>query len=286
MELTWGRIDAMLDGSVAEPSSPQADRFFADPTVGRLIDAVARRHCIAFGVRIPDYGDDIRSEITLVALLTITDPEWASRARKFKDYPTALHFLGRARVAAYTESPRYTGMGQTSTAVRRNRALATFRARMVAEYGRQPTVSELIAAFNEEMRSRRADPSRQAMIATPADLDEPWSPSAWLDPVDGLVRGDVDGDDLFEPATHDEYPVLAPTARHLIAAILDATDQVGGLTDLVARAWLGQAARSERFAPDTEIAAALGLDLDTVVDRRREVVAVAVDILRAHGMPV
>ena len=39
------------------------------------------------------------------------------------------------------------------------------------------------------------------MIATLTDLDEPWSPSAWLDPVDGLVRGDVDGDDLFEPAT-------------------------------------------------------------------------------------
>ena len=56
-----------------------------------------------------------------------------------------------------TESPGTPGWGRRR---RQSGAIERWRpsAWMVAEYGRQPTVSELIAAFNEEMRSRRADP--------------------------------------------------------------------------------------------------------------------------------
>jgi hypothetical protein len=279
VDLTWGGVDALLGDSLVPASDPGLADFLAHKTVVRLIEVLVARHCKSYGLTFGPggYSDDVRSEIVVVALTILTNPEVAARARSKKDFPTALHFLSKDRIKQLRESPWFNGFTGMSSMHRRRRSLLALRAELTATWGREPGVGELIDLYNARVRERRADAARQGALARAADLVDP--DKCRVD-VSDLVHSDP-------CATTDIYPVVEPTATYLIDLVVARAQQgEDALLAAVAEALLLPAVRTGVFATSAAVAKSVGVQEGVVEDCRKELHRLAVTILREEcGMP-
>lgn len=135
-----------------------------------LFRSIARHHCIKYGVSVADNVEDLTSLVSLDAyklvMKQIADPVELERVEVWE---AMLRVISRSTVRGYLDKDGTPGSGMSST-MRRIRLLHATREAMRRDEGREPTDQEVVDAHNALMRKNRADPVKQGVIATVADL--------------------------------------------------------------------------------------------------------------------
>lgn len=256
----WAQIERIV-----AMTGPERDRlveaFLACPAHRRLFRVIAVGLCRRYRMDIDQYGDDVTSEVTIVALQMLTVPQMAARARNHHSWAGALALFAQNVVKAMSESPGVVGSPGMSTRVRRARGLGRMRERLSAETGGEPSTQAVVEAYNRQMAATRKDAARQGMLATVADT-VPVAPVE-LDPTLELASIGHDTD----------CPLMPVEARELIRLVLGRCEALGQTLGNVARAVYGRAIDGDPpyIATVAEAAQITGLSAQTVRRTCREV---------------
>lgn len=257
----WAELDAIAELTGQERDRAVSDFLAAnDVVVRRVADSLVRRYSLPLAMT-----EDVVQEVRLVVFSLVRDPALRRRGRSLPSWRSAIHLLSQDVVRAHVESSAVTGSTGMSSVVRRRRALMRFRNEWVRRHGREPGNAELVADFNADMLSRRANAGRQGMLASESDL----LPVAAVDvdTVDVAARDDVDG----------ECPLVPVEARSLIESGLRAAADAGELLARVAVVYYGSALSDPPFiAPVAVVARECGLTRD----RARRLMRDVDDIMR------
>lgn len=266
-DLSWAGIDARFVGSSA--SLLEVDAFLREPAVARLVVLNAQKACNRFGLDYSRHVEDLENEARTLIFLILTDPAASQSARRIVNgFPTALSIRFGDHVKTLIESSDWTGSRGMSTRIRRGRALAMHRARMVEELGRIPSDHEVLESYNTMVTAARSDAARQGALATELDLS-PVEP-AMLDPTL----------DIPAASHEDDLPLVSAEARPLLELVLQRCAAHGGNLALVARAWLDHFdAAPPYIATVAEIVAEVGLHESVVRGLLLQAQQVARDVL-------
>ena len=155
----------------AAPAHRQANMIndFLAARMG-LFRSIARHLCVKYGASIPDHIEDFASLVSMDAyklvMKQIADPVELERVEVWE---AMLRVISRATVRGYLDKDGTPGSGMSST-MRRVRLLNATREAMRRDEGREPTDQEVVDTHNALMWKNRADPVKQGVIATVADL--------------------------------------------------------------------------------------------------------------------
>jgi hypothetical protein len=182
-----------------------------------------------------------------------------------------LHVRARSAIRELVESGATTGFSGATGACRRRRSLRTSAAAFLTERGRSASVAELVEFHDERMRKRRADPVKQGVLLSPADLVEkriiPTDPNQLPDPCSIEEAG----------------PLMRHELGGALEEILARCEAVSPRTGQVARAYTTAALADEPTAARS-LGARLGWSEATVLRELHTIKRIAHQVLCDRGV--
>jgi hypothetical protein len=182
-----------------------------------------------------------------------------------------MHERSRSAIRELVESGKTTSFGGATGACRRQRSMRTSAAAFLAERGRPASVDELVEFHDQRMRDRRADPTKQGALLSPADLVEK-----------RIVP--TDPHQLPEAPTVEEAGLL--TRHELVRALEDIMARctaVSPRTGQVARAYV-TAALADQLMAARKLGKAIGWSEATVLRELQTVKRIARQVLQEYGV--